>query len=452
MCSQKMLGGEMPIYTQELSLLAEAKVVVLGSGSAGSTAAIAAARTGADTLLIERYGFLGGTSTSVLDTFYGFYTPASNDARVVDGIPWEIVERLYAYDKVLERPSSYGAGQAVTYDPTTLKVVWEQAALSSGVRLLLHTFCVDVIMESGRITGLVVASKKGLGLIKGQVFVDSSGDADLVFRSGAPFELAGTDGHEAQSLTTTFRLGGVNVAQAKAIKHDELVSRMKAANISGDYRLPREEGSIHATPLPDVVVTNMTRVTYVDATDPAELTRAEVEGRKQALEYTRFLREQIPGYEHSYLMNFSTNIGIRETRRMRGAYRLTRDDVLTARKFDDAIAQCGAPIEDHNASSSTRWEYVPDGDTYDIPYRALLPQGVANLLAAGRCLSADHDAHASVRSMGQCMAMGQAAGTAAALAAQSGAAPADLNITDLQARLQADGALFSGATVIKTTA
>ncbi len=442
----------MPTYSQELPILAQADVVVLGSGSAGSTAAIAAARTGADTLLVERYGFLGGTSTSVLDTFYGFYTPGKDTARVVNGIPWEIVERLAAYDMVLERPSSYGAGQAVTYDPTTLKVVWEQTALASGVRLLLHTFCVDVLMQNGSITGLVVASKQGLGLIKGRVFVDSSGDADLVFRSGAPFEMAGTDGHEPQSLTTTFRLGGVNLDRAQAIKRDELVSRMKAANISGDYRLPREEGSIHATPLAGVVVTNMTRVTNVDATDPIELTKAEVEGRKQALEYTRFLREQIAGYEGAYLLNFSTHIGIRETRRMWGAYRLTRDDVLTARKFDDAVAQCGAPIEDHNASSSTRWEYVPDGDTYDIPYRALLPQGVNNLIAAGRCLSADHDAHASVRSMGQCMAMGQAAGTAAALAARSGLTPAALDITDLQARLRADGALFSGATVTKTTA
>ena len=441
----------MQVYSQALDVVAEAEVVVLGSGSAGSTAAIAAARAGADTLLVERYGFLGGTSTMVLDTFYGFYTPADNAIRVVDGIPWEIVERLYRFDMVIERPSSYGAGQAVTYDPTTLKVVWEQAALSAGARLLLHTFCVDVLMEGGRIVGLVVASKRGLGLIKGQVFVDASGDADLVFRSGAPFEAAGSDGQPAQSLTTTFRLGGVNLERAKNVKHDELVSRMKAANISGDYRLPREEGSVHRTPQADVVVTNMTRVAYVDGTDPAELTKAEVEGRKQALEYARFLREQIPGYEQSYLMNFSTQIGIRETRRIWGEYRLTRADVLSARKFEDAVAQCGAPIEDHQAGNSTRWEYVPDGGTYDIPYRALLPQNVSNLLVAGRCLSADHDAHASVRSMGQCMAMGQAAGTAAALSAQAQLAPRDLNIENLQNRLRADGALFSGATVAAAT-
>jgi hypothetical protein len=189
----------------------------------------------------------------------------------------------------------------------------------------------------------------------------------------------------------------------------------------------------------------------VDGADPLELTKAEVDGRKQALEYTRFLREQIPGYERAYLMNFSTQTGIRETRRMWGEYRLTRADVLSARKFEDAIAQCGAPIEDHQPGSSTRWEYVPDGDTYDIPYRVLLPQGVNNLLVAGRCLSADHDAHASVRSMGQCMAMGHAAGTAAALAEHAGIFPRDLDTAALQERLRADGALFAGETVMAAT-
>lgn len=440
----------MTMYSQELRVLHDADVVVVGSGSAGSTAAIASARAGADTLLIERYGFLGGTSTMVLDTFYGFYTPASDARRVVGGIPWEIVDRLYAYDMVIERPSSYGAGQAVTYDPTTLKVVWEQTALASGVRLLMHTFVVDVLTNGDRITGLVIAGKHGLGLVTGRAFIDASGDADLVYRAGAPFEAAGADGQPAQSLTTTFRLANVDTERAKAVKRDELVARMKAANLNGEYRLPREEGSVHITPQPGVIVTNMTRVAYVDGTDPVELTKAEIEGRAQSLEYTRFLREQIPGYEHAFLMNFSTQIGIRETRRVHGLYRLTRDDVLSARRFDDAIAQCGAPIEDHHAGNNTRWEYVPDGDTYDIPFRALVPQGISNLLAAGRCLSADHDAHASVRSMGQCMAMGQAAGTAAAMA--RGGEIASVDVTALQERLRADGALFSGSSVTARSA
>lgn len=436
----------MTTYTVELPTFDTADVVVLGSGSAGSAAAIESARSGTDTLLVERYGFLGGTSTMVLDTFYGFYVPGNDGQRVVGGLPWEIVERLREYGMVLERPSSYGAGQAVTYDPPTLAFVWEQMAQEAGVRLRLHTFCVDALVEEGRVTALVVAGKHGMGLIRGRIFIDASGDADLSFRAGVPFQSAGEDG-PAQSLTTTFRLGNVDTTRAKSIKRADLVHAMKEANLSGTYRLPREEGSVHLTPLDGVVATNMTRIAAVDATDPVELTKAEVEGRKQTMEYTRFLRERIPGYEQAYLMNFSTQIGIRETRRVYGDYRLTRDDVLQARRFPDAIAQCGAPIEEHHAGSDTRWEYVPNGATYDIPYRCLLPQAIDNLLIAGRCLSATHDAHASVRSMGQCMAMGQAVGTAAALSIAGATTPRALPIDQLQARLRADGALFGGDSI-----
>jgi hypothetical protein len=394
--------------------------------------------------LVERYGFLGGASTMVLDSFYGFYIPGNDARRVVGGIPWEIVERLRRYGMVVERPSSYGAGQAVTYDPPTLQVVWEQTALEAGVRLRLHTFCLDVQKEGDRVTGIVVGGKSGMGLITGKVFVDTSGDADLCFRAGAPFQPAGEDG-PAQSLTTTFRLGNVDEERALKVKRADLVRMMKEANLSGEYRLPREEGSVHRTPLRGVVATNMTRVAYVDGTDPVELTKAEVEGRKQAMEYVRFLRERIPGYEQAYLINFSTQIGIRETRRVYGDYRLTREDVLSARHFPDAIAQCGAPIEDHHPGSDTRWEYLPAGATYDIPLRSLIPQTVANVLMAGRCLSATHDAHASVRSMGQCMAMGQAAGTAAALALQVDNSVRGVSVPHLQQQLRSDGALFSGA-------
>jgi len=427
-----------------LPLFDSADVVVLGAGSAGCTAAIAAARAGADTLLVERYGFLGGTSTMVLDTFYGFYIPGNDARRVVGGIPWEIVERLRRYGMVIERPSSYGAGQAVTYDPPTLQVVWEQTALEVGVRLRLHTSCIDVQKEGDRVTGIVVGGKSGMGLITGKVFVDTSGDADLCFRADAPFQPAGEDG-PAQSLTTTFRLANVDEERALKVKRADLVRMMKEANLSGDYCLPREEGSVHRTPLRGVVATNMTRVAYVDGTDPVELTKAEVEGRKQAMEYVRFLRERIPGYEQAYLINFSTQIGIRETRRVYGDYRLTREDVLGARHFPDAIAQCGAPIEDHHPGSDTRWEYLPTGATYDIPLRSLIPQTVANVLTAGRCLSATHDAHASVRSMGQCMAMGQAAGAAAALAVQTNSIVRAVSVPQLQQQLRSDGALFSGA-------
>jgi hypothetical protein len=180
----------------------------------------------------------------------------------------------------------------------------------------------------------------------------------------------------------------------------------------------------------------------VDATDPEQLTRAEVEGRRQVVEYHRFLRDRVPGFERSVIVATSPAIGVRESRRVHGDVRLTREDVLGGRRFADEIALCGAPIEDHGAGGDTAWQYVGEGGVYGIPYRALLPRGVEGMLVAGRCFSATHDAHASARSMATCMAMGQAAGTAAAMAAAGGTVPRSVPVGALRARLAADGALL----------
>jgi hypothetical protein len=187
---------------------------------------------------------------------------------------------------------------------------------------------------------------------------------------------------------------------------------------------------------------HMTRIPNVDATDPVALTAAELEGRRQVAEYHRFLRDRVPGFESSVVVGTSPAIGVRESRRVFGDYRLTRSDVLEARRFPDEIALCGAPIEDHGAGGGTEWRYVEDAGVYGIPYRCLLPAGVEGLLVAGRCFSATHDAHASARSMATCMAMGQAAGTAAAMAVAGGATPREVPVEELRRRLAADGALL----------
>ncbi|WP_425145157.1 FAD-dependent oxidoreductase [Deinococcus sp.] len=435
----------MYIYTKHLPTLLETDVVVVGSGSAGSTAAIAAARGGARTVLIERYGFLGGTSTQVLDTFYGFYTPGKVPLKVVGGIPDEVVGGLKDLGAAFERPNTFGAGTGVTYDPELLKVVWERLAQRAGVRLLYHTFCTDVLMDGDRITGLIVDGKAGLSVIRAQVVIDCSGDADVCARAGAPFERAG-DLDPAQTLSTTFRMVNVDTARAGAFGKKELWARMTEAAESGGYRLPRREGSWHVTTQDGVIHTIMTRVADLDPTDPQQLSAAEVEGRTQALEYARFLHDRIPGFERAQLSWLSHPIGVRETRRVHGEYRLTRQDCLTARKFDDAIGACGAPIEDHHSGSDTTWVYLPEGETYDIPYRTLLPQGVQGLLVAGRCFSATHDAHASCRSMAQTMTMGQAAGTAAALSLAHETLPHALKVSELQEKLRAIGARFGELT------
>ena len=414
-------------------------VVVVGGGSAGCSAAVAAARSGARTLLVEASGFLGGTGAAVLDTFYGFYAPGADDLRVVGGIGWELASGLLADGQAFERPNTYGAGTGVTYEPEALKLSWDRLTAGAGVDVLLHATLTGVRTDGRRITGLELATKAGPAVVEAHAVVDASGDAEVAWRAGAALERPSAD-RRVQPLTMTFRLGGVDVP---ALSTRDLHERMAKAVDSGAYDLPRREGSVHRTVLPGVVHTNLTRVSGVDPTDPWQLSAAEAEGRRQVAEYVRFLTAEVPGYENAYLIQTSVRIGVRETRRLLGRYVLTRDDVLEARDFPDAVARCGAPVEDHDGGESTIWVYVggsPSGRTYGVPYRCLLPVELDNLAVAGRCLSATHDAHASVRSMAQCMAMGQAAGTAAALATDG--LVGELPANELRDRLRSDGVLL----------
>lgn len=431
----------MDSYRKEVPLLWDTDVLVVGSGSAGTTAAIASARSGARTVLVERYGFLGGTSTQVLDTFYGFYTPGSQAYKVVGGIPDDVVTALKGYDAAFERPNSYGAGTGVTYDPVMLRVVWEELALQAGVRLLCHSFCSDVLMDGKQITGIIVDGKRGRMKLTARVVIDCTGDADVCHQAGASYERAG-DIERAQTLTTTFQMMGVDIERAQAFGKRAMWQAMDEAVASGRYDLPRREGSWHITTHAGVIHTVMTRVADIDALDPVALTEAEVQGRRQAVEYARFLRDLVPGFEQARLSWLCHPIGVRESRRVYGRYRLTRTDCLSARKFADAIGACGAPIEDHAPGADTAWAYLPDGMTYDIPFATLLPRDVEGLMVAGRCFSATHDAHASCRSMAQTMTMGQAAGSAAALAVQHDCLPHEVGIDALQERLRSIGARF----------
>lgn len=412
---------------------ASVDVLVVGAGSAGCTAAIAAGRTGASTLIVDRFGFLGGTSTAVLDTFYAFYTPGTEPRKVVAGIPDEVVGRLVERGMAFERPNTYGAGTGVTYDPETLKRVWDELVDEAGARTLLHGFAFAVTVEGGRVVEVQVAAKGGVRAIRPGVVVDASGDADICALAGAPFEAPGDD---VQSLSTVFRVANVDVARAEAVPKQELWQLMRDARDSGRYALTRVEGSVHRTPHEGVMMALMTRVRKVDATDADQLSAAEREGRRQAGEYFRFLRDCVPGYERAVLVSTSPAIGVRESRRIVGEHVLTADEILSATQFADQIARCGAPIEEHHAGDDTRWVYLEDGATYGIPYRTLQPQGLDNVLVAGRCFSASHEAHASARSMATCMAMGQAAGTAAALADE----PKRLDSSALRTRLREGGA------------
>jgi hypothetical protein len=444
------------IVHERVPMLAEVDVLVVGAGSAGCCAAIAAAQGGARVMLVERYGFAGGTSTGVLDTFYGFFTPGPQPRVVVGGIAGRVVDALAERDAIYLRPNTYGAGTGVTYNPELLKIVWDRLLGQSGVNVLLHALLIDVELDPQlRVVGVVLATRGGLRRVRAKRFIDASGDAELCHLAGIEYERAG-DLEPAQTLTTTFRLAGVDIDAFNAAGGKKmLVEKMASADLSR-YPLPRRKGSFHAMAIPNSASTVAARVADVDPMDSADLTRAEITGREQAVTYERFVRDQVPGYATARLSGLATFIGLRETRRVYGEYRLTRDDCMSVRRFDDSVLLCGAPIEDHrqgkDGEDETDWAYVPGNAAYDVPYRTLVPRGRDEVWVVGRCFSATHDAHASCRSMAQTMAMGHAAGAAAAMSLVAGCGAREVSVTSLRDALRKDGAVLEMPTQVAQTA
>lgn len=437
-----------PLILERIPVLATVDVLVVGAGSAGCCAALAARAGGAESvILVERYGFPGGSSTQMLDTFYGFFTPGEQPRKVVGGLPDRVVDALDSVGAVFLRPNTYGAGTGVNYNPERLKLVWDEFLVTAGVRLLLHATLVAAERDTaGRLIGAVISTKRGFFRLAARRFIDASGDADLCHLAGVPYEKAGE--HEpAQTLTTTFRMSHVDLdAYEHAGGKKFLMRAMADAVERGTHPLPRKSGSLHAMNARGCISTVAVRVADIDATDFEQLTAAEQEGRRQAFLYERFFRDCVPGFAESNIIGLSHQIGVRETRRVYGEYRLTKDDCLSVARFDDRVLLCGAPIEDHRATKDggeeTVWGYVPGGAAYDVPYRTLVPRTHDELWIAGRCFSATHDAHASCRSMAQTMAMGQAAGTAAALSLSLKCGARDVPIEKLQTLLRAQGAVL----------
>lgn len=425
-------------------------LIVMGAGSAGASAAIAAARSGSNVLVIDRLPFIGGTSTGVLDTFYGFYTPGEKAKKIVGGIPDDVVAGLSKFGSMIERPNTYGAGTGITYNPEHLKVVWESLLQKSGAKILLHALLQEVKVSDGRVSELLLATRAGLCTVTGDYFIDATGDADLSNYAGFGYEKAG-DIAPAQTLTTTFKMVNVDMKERKSINKDKLHELMREATEQG-YALPRREGSDHITPVPNTTATVMTRLDSIRKDkdgntesvldDPFFLSESEIAGRVQAAEYARFLVDKVPGYQNSSIYGFSTMIGIRETRRVYGDYRVEKDDVLSAKQFDDQVALCGAPIEDHHSGDGTNWVYLPEGSAVGIPLRSLIIKDSVNTMVIGRCFSASHDAHASIRSMGQCMAMGVAAGIASSIALKKKSEIRNIDFSTVRRDLISTGAVL----------
>ncbi len=421
-------------------------ILVIGSGSAGATAAIAASTGQYEVTLVERYGFPGGTSTQMLDTFYGFFTPSTSPKKIVGGIPDVIVNALDASGDIFLRPNTYGAGTGVNYNPEKLKHVWDNFFLEKHIKIYYHTTLVGV--EKVAETSTCIFFHKGIGFfsITAKRVIDASGDADYCHWADIPYERAG-EREPAQSMTTTFRMANVELNEYELAGGKKMLQeKMANAFNSGIYGLPRKEGSAHEMCQPKCISTVAVKVSDLNPLSLEELSEAEIEGRKQAFAFEHFFRKEVPGYQNAQIIGLSHQIGIRETRRVYGNYRLTKEDCLSARTFKDQIFLCGAPIEDHRKSSDseseTFWAYIPKGGVYGIPYGTIVPQKSLNTWVVGRCFSATHDAHASCRSMAQTMSMGQAAGIAAILSLKTDMDAKNISVNELQNELLQIGAVL----------
>ena len=438
----------MQIFNYEnVPVLARLDILVIGGGSAGCLAALAARESEEhEVMLIERYGFLGGTSTQMLDTFYGFFTPGDTPRKIVSGLPDRVVDSLDETGDIFLRPNTYGAGTGVTYNPERLKQIWDRQLLGTGISFLLHTTLVDVEKLSDDEIVCIVWHKTGFYKIVAKRVVDASGDADFCHLGDFAYETAG-EREPAQSMTTTFRMSNVDLERfAEAGGKKMLKQKMSEAVEKGTHSLPRKEGSAHEMVQTGCISTVAVKITDLTALDIRDLTRAEIEGRRQAFIYEHFFRQEVPGYEEAKIIGISHQTGVRETRRVYGEYRLTRNDCMSGRTGSEDVLLCGAPLEDHRKGKSgeeeTVWEYIPDGGVYGVPYPTLVPKGSRTVWVSGRCFSATHDAHASCRSMAQTMSMGQAAGKAASLSITTDTGAGNLDVQQLRNELHRLGAVL----------
>ena len=421
----------------------DADVVVVGGGPTGVAAARAASDEGAQVALLERYGFLGGSLTaSLVGTLGGLYLKKGDSIDyLVGGIAQECAESLKSRGLALG-PIPWEHTAVLPHAPYGLKNLFDEwVEKAKTLKLLLHTQLCGCTAEGSKISDVSILNKARTGILSGKVFIDASGDGDLAYQAGAEME-----GSPVQFPSMNFYMGNVNVAEAFAEGFSALQRLIEDAIASGDYNLPRCGGAFIPTMQPGQVVVAMGRIAIdgrpVNCADPEELTYAEVEGRKQARLLAQFLRTKMPGFSEAFVVDTPTQVGVRSTRRLVGKYVLSRDDVLKGAHFDDAICRCAWPIELHAEGKSTVLEFLEPGQYYEIPYRCLLPKEVANLIIAGRCLSASYEAQASARVSGPCMAMGEAAGIAAVLALRKDGNVAEVDISELQSILKQRGAII----------
>lgn len=444
-----------------LPVAAQAQVLVCGGGTAGVVAALAAARGGADVLIVEGMGLLGGTQSA------GWVTPMMPNKILEENLTHGLNDTILYRAAQMDPPPSDKTGDLLWFNPVTLALVLDELCEEFGVRVLFHTVISDSIMDDGTITGIVIENKAGRQIITAQIVIDCTGDADVAFHAGVP-TVSGSpeDGHN-QPMSLRFAVAGVDQERACVFMADELGMNCYA-------RPPLFEigaGEAKATPLgpliadaiaqgilndddlgylqffsmlgrPNELAFNCPRIAGLNATNPWDLTTAQIVGRKKIHRIFSFFKKYVRGFENAYIGTIAPMVGIRESRRIVGEYTLTEEDFLNEARFDDAVARNSYPIDIHSTSSKTGliMKHLPRGHYHEIPYRCMVPQNCTNLLVAGRCISATFAAQAAVRIQQNCRAMGEAAGIAAAFAIESGLPPSKIDTNELRLRLNTNGA------------
>lgn len=457
---------------KDIQVIAEPDVLVVGAGPAGIGAAIAAARNGAKTMLVERYGFIGGNLTiAMVNPFFTFHD--IHGRQVIRGIAGELVERLVKLNLSDGHTTdlTFDNASMTTFDPEGMKIVLLRMVKEAGVELLLHSHVAGAVRKDSKVEAVIVENKSGRQAILPKYIIDCSADADILAKVGGPFIKGRKEDGLMQPVTLFYRIGGVNdMALRSWMKQnrnllkdsptDEEIDSQKALAFLGlkEYiKLAVEKGEFPQNAAPrilfyqltqrDQVAVNVTRLQGIDGTNVFDLTRAELETREQAWGVYEFLKKNIGGFEKSYILDTGVQVGVRETRHIIGDYELTEDDVLNGQSFEDGIA-CGTFAIDIHPPQGEQQVFSGSGKkVYEIPYRSLLPLDIDNLLVAGRCICATHAAFGSARVMATGMAMGQGAGVAAAIAVKNKLKTRQVDVKRIRATLIEQGQYLLNANI-----
>ncbi len=427
------------IPSREFEFSEELDLLVVGGGVAGTVAAVTGARLGLRTGLVEEMPFLGGMSTGgCVGTFCGFYMKETGGelTPLVGGLPLEIARVLAERGDVIG-PIPFKDTAVLPYVPWGVKRLFEELVRAeSSLRLRLHTKLTDAVVAGGELRGVVAHTRGGPIVLRARAYLDATGDAALS-------RLAGVETLQGETLqypSMMFTMHNVDVGQALTAIGE--LPKILEKHYESD-NLPRKSGNLIPTGRHGEIIVALSRIEFegrpVDACEEQELTWAELEGRAQALRLSEFLRREVPGFADAYLSDSAPRLGVRETRKVVGEYVLREEDVLGLRKFKDGIGRAAWPIERHLAGGETSWKFLDPGTWYTIPYGALVPRGLSNLLVAGRCVSAESAAFASVRVIGPCMLEGQAAAFAARRMRDDDVASADVDVDRLRSELTAAG-------------